>query len=409
MSSVTRRIKNTIFSWGEIMRKLLIVCAVAIVAVGMIAAPASATYFTDSSLLARADCEGFLLRIGVYHSSAVDAPTDLKVFWEVNLFEQSDLVNPIKTIPSPSIAIPIRAPFSVDIPGTWDMELCGTYIATAYIKIVDADGNIWRNYWDGGNNLIPVPVPGAGENPIGALQEYTFTSEPIVCDCDTGGCTRTQGYWKNHPDAWPVPSITVGGVTYSKEAAIDIMNNPGRGDKTYDMFRQLVAAMLNDANGTDISCISAAISSADAWFVTNHLGSNVRANSAAWKDEASGWHDSLDDYNNGRLGCADHCEDGDGGPGIVPAAKPAKAPKIKNFPNPFNPITTLEFTLPETGFARVEIYNMLGERIDTLVERSFQAGTYTVEWDASRYATGTYFYRLTTANHSVVQKILFVK
>ncbi len=54
------------------------------------------------------------------------------------------------------------------------------------------------------------------------------------------------GYWKNHPDAWPVDEITIGGVTYTKEEAIAIMKaKKVDGDKTYDMFNHLCFAMLN--------------------------------------------------------------------------------------------------------------------------------------------------------------------
>ena len=57
--------------------------------------------------------------------------------------------------------------------------------------------------------------------------------------------TGTPGYWKNHPEAWPVDEITIGGVTYTKVEAIAIMNTPEKGDKTYTMFSALVAATLN--------------------------------------------------------------------------------------------------------------------------------------------------------------------
>jgi hypothetical protein len=114
----------------------------------------------------------------------------------------------------------------------------------------------------------------------------------------------TPGYWKNHPEAWPVQQITIGNVTYSKHDAIKIMDEPGRGDKTYDMFSHLVAAKLNVAYGTDSSCINATIAAADTWMATyGPVGSNVRANSDAWKNSGEALKNTLDDYNNGLL-CA---------------------------------------------------------------------------------------------------------
>lgn len=116
--------------------------------------------------------------------------------------------------------------------------------------------------------------------------------------------TGTLGYWKNHAEAWPVSQITIGGITYSKSTAISLMSAPGKGDKTYDMFKQLVAAKLNVLIGNDSSCISSTISAADSWMATYPVGSKVGGGSAAWT-VGGPLHRNLDDYNNGRL-CAPH-------------------------------------------------------------------------------------------------------
>ncbi len=116
---------------------------------------------------------------------------------------------------------------------------------------------------------------------------------------------RTQGFWKNHPQAWPVDEITVGGLLYTKDQAIEIMGTPDKGDKTYSMFRQLVAAMLNVMSGTDPTCIAETIDAANLWMAAyGPPGSGVRGNSQAWK-EGQPLKDQLDTYNNGLL-CAPH-------------------------------------------------------------------------------------------------------
>src|SRR5262249_40946778 len=79
--------------------------------------------------------------------------------------------------------------------------------------------------------------------------------------------TGTPGYWKNHPDAWPVGSITVGGVTYTKAQAIALLGTVGK-DKTTTMFSSLVPAMLNVMIGNDGTCVSAAIAAGNAWMAT---------------------------------------------------------------------------------------------------------------------------------------------
>ena len=120
------------------------------------------------------------------------------------------------------------------------------------------------------------------------------------------GCTRSPGYWKNHPSAWPVEEIVIGDTTYTKEDAIDLMNMPVKGDKTYTMFKALVAARLNVLAGADPSCISTVIYDADVWMGYNPPGSSVKGSSAEWKD-GEPLYLMLDKYNNGRL-CVPHCK-----------------------------------------------------------------------------------------------------
>jgi hypothetical protein len=116
----------------------------------------------------------------------------------------------------------------------------------------------------------------------------------LSCDC---GCEcRSPGYWKNHPDAWPVDCITIGGAPYPKADAIAIMNMPVKGDKTYTMFKALVAAKLNLENSCD-GCVWWIVNKADAWMADHNVGSGVKGSSDAWK--CGEWlYKKLDWYNN---------------------------------------------------------------------------------------------------------------
>jgi len=121
-----------------------------------------------------------------------------------------------------------------------------------------------------------------------------------------GACTRTIGYWKTHPEAWPVEQIEIGGKVYSKSDAIAIMARSTKKDKTYNLFEQLVAAKLNLAVGTDEGCIIDAVLLADIFLMMHPVGSGVSADSDAWQMIAEQFND-LDHYNNGLL-CAPHCD-----------------------------------------------------------------------------------------------------
>lgn len=115
--------------------------------------------------------------------------------------------------------------------------------------------------------------------------------------------TGTPGYWKNHPEAWPVNSITVGGQTYTKAQAIAWLGKVGK-DKTTTMFSSLVSAKLNVLLGNNSSCVDPTILLADDWMRTYPVGSKVAASSLAWKI-GEPYHRLMDNYNNGML-CAPH-------------------------------------------------------------------------------------------------------
>lgn len=115
--------------------------------------------------------------------------------------------------------------------------------------------------------------------------------------------TGTPGYWKNHPEAWPVSSITVGGIVYPKAQAISFLSSTGK-DKTVTMFQSLVSAKLNVMIGNE-NCIYGAIAAGDAWLATyGPVGTNVAGGSAAWT-VGDPIHNTLDAYDNGLL-CAPH-------------------------------------------------------------------------------------------------------
>ncbi|MCH7820305.1 MAG: T9SS type A sorting domain-containing protein, partial [Candidatus Marinimicrobia bacterium] len=81
----------------------------------------------------------------------------------------------------------------------------------------------------------------------------------------------------------------------------------------------------------------------------------------------------------------------------------------QNFPNPFNPTTTITYSLPEAAHVNIQIYNILGERVVTLVNERSDAGSHVVTWNAGNAATGIYFYRIRAGNYHDVKKMLLIK
>lgn len=199
----------------------------------------------------------------------VSTSTDANGFYEFNLPAGTYLIEvqiPPGSTPSPAN---VGVNDSIDSDGISDSH--GNSVATLTLLDGETDSNT-----DFGFYVSAVQQPGTG----------------------------TPGYWKNHPDAWPVSTITVGGVVYTKAQAIAWLDGTGK-DKTVTMFSSLVPAMLNLMIGNDGSCVSSTIAQADAWMKTyGPVGKNVAASSLAWK-VGEPLHRQMDNYNNGML-CAPH-------------------------------------------------------------------------------------------------------
>jgi hypothetical protein len=133
-------------------------------------------------------------------------------------------------------------------------------------------------------------------------------SETITCatlQCVGGSsCTYTQGYWRNHPDAWPVTSLTIGTVTYQAGELMAILDNPAQGNGLVILAHQLIAARLNIANGADPSAVQQAVTDAE-----NMIGSLVVppiGNGCLSPDETDSLTETLTEYNEGTIGPG-HC------------------------------------------------------------------------------------------------------
>jgi 5-hydroxyisourate hydrolase-like protein (transthyretin family) len=82
----------------------------------------------------------------------------------------------------------------------------------------------------------------------------------------------------------------------------------------------------------------------------------------------------------------------------------------QNYPNPFNPTTQISFSLPEAGDVRLEVYNMLGQKVTTLVDEFMNAGRHTVTWTASSdAASGVYLYHITAGDFAETKKMVLMK
>lgn len=80
-----------------------------------------------------------------------------------------------------------------------------------------------------------------------------------------------------------------------------------------------------------------------------------------------------------------------------------------NYPNPFNPVTTIRFDLPESSVVRLEVYNLMGRRVATLVQGVVEAGRHEASWDATNMASGIYLYRLNAGGFEALGRMVLMK
>ena len=148
--------------------------------------------------------------------------------------------------------------------------------------------------------VVRVMARATGGNTVSAP-----TSNIIVeTSLQPQNCTYTQGYWKNHTNAWPVTNLTLGTVNYTAAELLSILHEPAHGNGLVILAHQLIAAKLNIANGADPTAAAAAIAAADAQIgalVVPPVGAGYLTPASV-----NATATTLDNYNNGLIGPG-HC------------------------------------------------------------------------------------------------------
>jgi len=141
-------------------------------------------------------------------------------------------------------------------------------------------------------------------NAGGGLEQSYYSFNLVATTKGPEGCIFTQGYWKNHPSAWPVLTLTLGtAVSYTQAQLLAILTTPAAGNGLIFMAHQLIATKLNIANGGDPGSVLAAVAAADALIgslVIPPIGAGYIDPSIA-----SPYTQIFDDYNNGLIGSGD--------------------------------------------------------------------------------------------------------
>ncbi len=156
--------------------------------------------------------------------------------------------------------------------------------------------------------LRSLPAVGAGavdgSAPGDASAQTQRPSGPCI------DCTRTQGYWKNHPASWPVARLSVGDASYTRDALVALFETPPAGDASLTLVHQLVAARLNVLHGASEDAVATTFVEADAWMAAHadadgRLPYGIEAATAA-EAQAVTLAGTLEAFNEGAIGPG-HC------------------------------------------------------------------------------------------------------
>lgn len=157
----------------------------------------------------------------------------------------------------------------------------------------------------------------------------------------------------------------------------------------------------------------------DRMYKTTNQGVNwFEINSGyAYGLQSFDWINALTGYSVGNEGAILKTTDGGGAPSTIPSIPeviPEKFSLYQNYPNPVNPSTKIKFDLPSNGNqtnipVKIIIFDILGRKLETLLDENLSAGVHEVNWNASKYAAGVYFYMLLTDGIKETKKMILIK
>ena len=94
---------------------------------------------------------------------------------------------------------------------------------------------------------------------------------------------------------------------------------------------------------------------------------------------------------------------------ITGTTVPAKFNLYQNYPNPFNPVSRIKFDIPQSGFVKLAVYDILGKEVSLIVNQYLGEGSYTADLNASVLSSGIYFYTLRSGNYVTTKKMILAK
>jgi photosystem II stability/assembly factor-like uncharacterized protein len=281
---------------------------------------------------------------------------------------------------------------SINLGNTWDST--GLYLPQAGTETGYNNSLFWNNYnnqdssiWFGTNNFRIYRSTNSGSTWIAqstGTEQNIYAIMGLGIDLFVGGASlqRSQNFGNNWSNVTTPGSGNFGGLVVFG-VPVDNINNVGaswyvRSDNNiyfgYDFYGMAVQYTATTGNYRYISTGYGPI-----WAVRD----------------------------NGGISACVSC--GASGVTSISNEMPSKFSLKQNYPNPFNPETVIEFGVPKTSQVKIEIFDNLGKSIEVLGDQRLTPGTYLVKWNAAKYSSGVYFYRLSSEDFIQTKKMVLIK
>ena len=276
--------------------------------------------------------------------------------------------------------------------------------------VLDAFGNPHISYFDVGNGELKyarwtgsswqievVDVGGVGQDPSISLDA---AGNPHITYNDYTNFTLKYARWTG--STWQILTVDIGGLWTS--IAVDASDNPH-----ISHYSSTTHSMRSPTGGVlDLKYASTAPGGAMASVFADRrfdiAASLAKRETISFKNGKEGFR-----FRPTTVANSDSVLGKDGSMSPSPVRTPANFSLRQNYPNPFNPSTEISFSLSEASNVRLEVFNIMGRRVGTVVNRRLEAGNHTVIWDGNATPSGVYFYRLQAGKYVERKRMLLLK
>ena len=264
-------------------------------------------------------------------------------------------------------------------------EIIGLYgFSGGVFCISNSDASVkWTKTLGGSNNGTILLLDDLDSN---GFIDFTLSGPQVVCRIDS---KTSNILWSYSPGA-----SFIRDVDYLTD-----VNGDGIKDIAVVMQQPAYVLVLNGATGQVLyqySFGTGIAQRADRITKLNSIDGNSTSEFVAGNRE-------------GRLVCFDGGPNGSVGINPISTILPDNFSLAQNYPNPFNPTTKIKFSLPENTSVKLRVFNILGKEVETLVNSRLNAGTYEVNFNASKLSSGVYFYKLEAGSFTDIKKMVLVK